>query len=398
VTVPDVTEAVGPSPASEHESRTRPSGASVRQFGGQAWQVARMSAVPAGIFLASRLGVLLVLGALGFDLHHAVSTGLYKWDSGWYVRVAEHGYPRHIPSGTGAPAQTTLAFFPLLPLAVRAAAHLTGLTYTRSGLLVAFVGGLLGAIVLWWLLRDITDRRRATQGTALVLFCPAAFILSMIYTESLLIPLVAGALLALRRRWWLVAGILAGLATAVDVVASAIIIACAVAAAQAIHDRREWRSLVAPLLAPMGLVSFFGYLWVHTGTPLAYVIDNKRGWQRGQFFHAVGNEVMTIIHRGYYPNDTFNLAGFGIFLILFFLFVRGRPTLPVFAYVVTVVLIALPSPVLGFSPRVLLGAFPLFGIVGARLPRGWIEVVVGLSATAMAALAFVTLGSTAYVP
>lgn len=367
------------------------------KLGGRAWFVTRLSAIPAGIFLVSRLGVLLVVGAVGFDLRHSVVWGLYRWDSGWYVRVAEQGYPNHVPPGSGAAARNNLAFFPLLPMGIRLAHHVTGLTYAHAGLLVAFVGGLVGAILVWWLLRDIAGQTGATQGTALVFFSPAAFVLSMIYTESLLVPLVAGALLALHRRKWLAAGILAGLATADDVVASAIIIACAVASGLAIYHRREWRSLLAPLLAPAGLVTFFSYLWVHTGNPLASIIENRRGWQQGHLFHVIPAEISGVIHRGYYPNWTFPLAGLGVCLILLFFFIKGHPTPPILAYVIAVVLIAAPSPTIGFAPRVLLAAFPLFGVVGARLPRGWFDVVLGLSATTMAALAFVTLGTAAYV-
>jgi hypothetical protein len=81
-----------------------------------------------------------------------------------------------------------------------------------------------------------------------------------------------------------------------------------------------------------------------------------------------------------------------------FFFVNGHPTPPVFAYVIGVVLIVLPAPLPGYSPRVLLGAFPLFVIVGARLSGTWFNLVLALSATTMAALAFVTLGTPFNVP
>ncbi len=369
----------------------------LRSLRSRVWHVMRLSAAPAGIFLVSRLSVLLVVGAIAFDLHRSVTWVLYRWDSGWYVRAAQQGYPDHLSHGTGAAAQNTLGFFPLLPMTIRGTVHLTGLSYRHAGLLVAFLGGLVGAILLWWLLRDITGKAGANQGTALVFFSPAAFVLSMIYTESLLLPLASGALLALHRRKWLTAGILSGIATAADPRASAIIVACAVAAGLAIYDRREWRALLAPLLAPVGLVAFCSYLWVHTGNPLASFIENKRGWQRGHLGHAIISEVSNTIHGAYAPNSIFPLAGLALGLLLLFFFIKGHPTAPVLAYVIAVLVIAFPSPVIGYSPRVLLGAFPLFGIVGARLPRPWFDAVLGLSATTMAALAFVTLGTTAYV-
>jgi len=56
------------------------------------------------------------------------------------------------------------------------------------------------------------------------------------------------------------------------------------------------------------------------------------------------------------------------------------------------------SPVIGVTPRLLLRCFPLLGVVGARLPRLWFEVVLGLSALCLAALAVVSMGSPAFTP
>ena len=49
-----------------------------------------------------------------------------------------------------------------------------------------------------------------------MIFClfPGSIVFSMVYAEGLLIPLAAGCILALQRRRWVMAGALAGLATA----------------------------------------------------------------------------------------------------------------------------------------------------------------------------------------
>ena len=64
---------------------------------------------------------------------------------------------------------------------------------------------------------------------------------------------------------WLLAGVAAGLATATRPNGIALFAACAVAAAIAIHRRRDWLSLIAPLLAPVGFISFQLFLPGHTG-------------------------------------------------------------------------------------------------------------------------------------
>src|SRR5207253_1167110 len=125
--------------------------------------------------------------------------------------------------------------------------------------------------LLWRLLARIWGREVADRGTALFCFFPGSFVLSMVYSEPLMLALAIGCLLALLDRRWLVAGVLAGLATGVRPNAVALVAACAWAAAVAIVKRREWRALVAPLLAPAGLVAFFAFLWARTGRPDAWI-------------------------------------------------------------------------------------------------------------------------------
>src|SRR5205807_7473706 len=97
-------------------------------------------------------------------------------------------------------------------------------------------------------------------------FFPGSIVLTPFYTEGLLIALVLGCLLALLHdRWW-TAGVLAALATATRPNAVVIVACCACAAAVAIRRRRDWRPLVAPLLAPTGLLAYFSFLWLRTGS------------------------------------------------------------------------------------------------------------------------------------
>jgi len=354
---------------------------------------------PAAIFVASRAGVLLVAWAVAYDEHVTVLPLLGRWDSHWYEQAAAHGYPAVIPAGSGNAAQSSLGFFPLFPLAIRATSELTGLGARDAGLLFGFVAGLIGALPVWWLLGSVYGASAADRGTALIFASPGAYVLSMVYSETLLIPLVAGCLLALARRRWVVAGLLAAATTAVDPVGIAIVVPCAVAAWLAIASRRDWRALLAPVLSPIGIIAFFAYLWAHTGTPFAWFIAQRRGWEPGRIGSGIWNGLLAV--RGDHlsiPPYTVKAAGFVVAMALLAVFLASRRPGIWTGYVVAVLAFAFLSPIVGFTPRVLLRAFPLLGVVAARLRPGWFEALLVASVLAMAAAAVLSFGSLGLAP
>jgi hypothetical protein len=68
----------------------------------------------------------------------------------------------------------------------------------------------------------------------------------------------AFSLLAAVNRRWLVAGVIATVGTAEHPTLIAAIGALGIVALREIWTRRDWRSLIAPALAPLGVLSFFG--------------------------------------------------------------------------------------------------------------------------------------------
>lgn len=351
------------------------------------------------IFVASRVGVLLVAASIAFDEHLSVLSLLTKWDSHWYLLAATKGYPAAIPPGHGNAAQSALGFFPLYPLAVRAAMDVSGASAKAAALSVGAIGGLAGAIVVWLLFRSVYGERAADRGTALVFVSPGAYVLSMAYSETLLVPLAAGCLLALKGRRWVVAGLLGAGATACDPVGIAIVVPCVIAAMAAIRLRGEWRSIAAPLLAPAGVVAFFSYLWAHDGTPLAWFIAQRRGWQPGRLGSGLWNQLLVVrADHLSIPPYTVKAAGFVVALALLAVFLTTRRPATWTGYVVAVLVLALLSPIVGFTPRTLLRAFPLLGVVGARAGSGWFEALLVVSALAMAAAAALSFGSLGLAP
>ena len=350
-------------------------------------QRVRLSLRPIAIFLVSRLVVALGVLIATIVVHRPWQRILTSWDSHWYLSIARSGYVAKLPAGTGNAAQSNLGFFPLLPLVIRTVHELTHLDYPTAGLLASLVTGLCASVVLWWLLRSRFPGSAADRGTCLVLFWPGAFILSYVYTEGLVIALVAGALLALHHRRWVLAGVCAGIATAADPVASAVIVPCVIAAVSAIRARREWASIIAPLLAPAGIVAFFSYLWVHTGTPLEWFHAQRKGWQSGYYGMGVPQAVGSFVVHGVSNwNPGVKVACALLVIALVVAFVKAKPPSTWAGYVYAVLVFGIVSPIIGITPRLMLRAFPLEGTVGAWLSRPWFGVAITLSALGMVAL------------
>jgi hypothetical protein len=300
---------------------------------------------------------------------YGLGTAVTVWDGGWYLATAEHGYPHGIPLFQGHAGQSTIAFFPLYPLAVRAV-HTLGFGYRTAALLVAGAAGMVAVVLLWLLLRQLWGREAADRGVALFCFFPGALVLSLTYSEPLMLALGIGCLLALLSRRWTTAGVLAALATATRPNAVALVAACAWAAGAAIRTRRQWKALIAPLLAPAGFVVFQAFLWIRTGAADAWFRTQHEGWEERLALDATWHKLQETIHH---PLSEVNipvaLAGTVIMVVTLVLLVRARPPGAVLVYTLGVMFLSLASETLGARPRFVLTAFPLV-VVPGRWLRG----------------------------
>ena len=359
-----------------------------------------MSLPALGIFAASRLLVLAVFALVGRIQHRALGHYLTRWDSRWYLEIARHGYASAIPHGHGAAAQVDLGFFPLLPMLVRAAHVLTGLSFPLAGESVAFVAAAAAAVSLWWLVREHYGERVATRATALVFFSPAAMVFSFVYGEGLVVALASITLLALSRRRWVLAGLAAALATACDPVASAIVVPCLVAAIFAWRTQRDARAWWAPALAPLGVLGFFGYLWWHTGSPFSWYLAQRAGWQAGPMGTGVFYAIYRLADHGINDlNSLFKTLSLAATVGVFVLWrrLRVRPPLTWSVYGAAVVAFGFLSPIVAISPRLLLRGFPVFAFAAAGVSRQRFYVIVALSAAALCVLS-VASTSVAWTP
>ena len=336
---------------------------------------------PVGIFLASRAVVLLALW-FATRLAPERTLGQYAstWDGGWYLSVASDGYPDAVPEAAGS----SLAFFPVYPLLVRAVEALPWVTPVGAGLLVGGVAALAATVVIWLLGRALLGADVADRAVALLVFFPGSFVLSMVYAEGVLLLLAAGCLLALVRQRWLLAGVLAAVGTASRPNAVALVASCAWAALVAIRSRRSWRALVAPALAPLGILGFFAHLWARTGEATAWFQAQRAGWQERIVPLAIVDDVQQFARDPFVDmNNTVVVAGALLTVAAVALLLRSGLPGEVVVFAVVVLGLALVSETLGPRPRFVLAAFPVFYAVAVRVRGAAFSSVLGMSACAL---------------
>ncbi|MEV0901699.1 mannosyltransferase family protein [Actinoplanes sp. NPDC049802] len=235
-----------------------------------------------GILALTRAGQLIMIAWLGgaTEQPRTVWERLLVWDAGWFLRVAVDGYPEgYTYSDTGRLEGNELAFFPVYPILIRFGAAI-GVDPSVAALTVAWLASVAAAIALHLLGTSLYSKR---AGWALVAICcsaPASVVLSMAYSESIFLALVAGMFVAAHRRVWWAAGLL-GLATALSrPTGAAAALGLTVAALLALRDddQPKWKPLAAAAAALAGVPLYLGWVAYRVGELDAWFKIQTAGW------------------------------------------------------------------------------------------------------------------------
>jgi hypothetical protein len=372
---------------------------------------------PLAIFAASRVLVLATVAVVAYagradpgggpwptlpGPRLAFLRALGRWDAAWYVAIAHHGYRVEMSPPGG---QASDAFFPVFPMLIKLFSVPLHVSPLIVGLILSTVIGAGAALAVWFLARRLAGPAVADRAVTLFSVFPGAFVLSMAYAEGLLVLACATCLLALHDRRWVVAGVAAAVATATRPNAAPIVLACVAAAVVATRRRREFRSWVAPALAPLGAAAFFISLWVRTGSITRWFDVERTMWRDHldvgfTALHRVG-QALTGPAPSLAPGGlNIQAVAVGVLLAVVGIafVIRWRPPLPIVLFTLAAVLTACASVNVGPRPRLLMAAFPV-AIATGKYMRGRLFVaVVTVSAAGMVALTALTVGSLSVTP
>lgn len=334
--------------------------------------------------------------------------GWFQYDAGWYHHIATAGY-QYVPG-----QQSSIAFFPVFPMGVRALANLTGDVQVAGSLLAVLAG--LAAVLLFgrWAWERLPRPAALTALAVLMLYPYALFLYGAMYADSLFLLCAVGSFMLLEKRWYWAAGLVGALATAGRPVGVAVAVGLVVRtlellaqdrAARAAGDvageaagsapRQGWRDLVRAvrdvrwrhagvLLSGAGLGAWCLFLWLEFGNPLAFVeVESAPGWNQG-----VGPKTwFKIVYAGTLIKGPYDVAALltlqAVACLLAVLLLRRvwrRFGWGYLAYTFVVLII----PILGTKDfmgtgRYVLVAFPAIAAAGDYLagsPRRWLRPAV----------------------
>ena len=288
-------------------------------------------------------------------------------DGAFYLDISRYGYFDLPTRVDGERIFSSIGFFPLLPGLIAAFDAVLPGDELVAGIVVCFLAGWAACVAVTLLARQLYDDDTARRAAALIACFPGTFAFSFVYTEGVRGAAAAAALLLLHRRAWLWAGIAGAIATGARPSGVAVVVAAAAVAGVAVVREREWRALVAPIVATLGMGSYLAYLWVRTGDPTAWFDNQRTFWnQRNNAGGYVIDWLDKIGDSATMPTDH-RIYGWIVLALIpvLVVFYRHRPELGATAYVTASLIITLSSS-LGPRPRFLLAAFPLLLPFAAR--------------------------------
>jgi hypothetical protein len=305
------------------------------------------------------------------------------WDGAWYSEIAAGGY--------GGRAPTSTAFFPLYPMLMRFGITLGG-GPALWGVLISLSATPIALFFLYRIAEKLYGSRAARAATLALAFFPTAFFLNAVYTEALFLALSAGAVWAAHvRRNLLLAGVLGALAAATRNLGVILLLPLF---SEWLRYRREFglHGLAGLALVPAGLLGYAGFLWGRFGDPLVSARQQDEYWGREleNLFTTLADAwraardgakylldpetlfLSTSASPALEASNTLNFAFLILFLILLAIgFVVLPPGLSLYTFVVVLLPVLTPAPSFPLMslPRFLLGAFPIFLVLGYLLSR-----------------------------
>jgi hypothetical protein len=318
------------------------------------------------------------------------------WDSGWYFDIAQRGY---YWSPTG---QSSIAFFPLYPMLMRALAWPFGggdRPLWIAGIALSYTCLFLGLAVLHRLTARTFggDRETARRTLLYVAVFPFAYFFTQVYTESLfLLTSVSAVAAAVASRWgW--AGLFGALAALTRPNGILIAVPLGLLALAGRPRLAElMRRAAALALVPLGFGAFCAFALRLTGDPL--------GWLRAQaqWGYTVGNrpwgELMRLLDGldrqglyGYFFSDPlapyYFLHGMvALAFVALTLSVFTRVGLALGAYVAVSLYVPLSGNALEGIGRYAATLFPVFMLLGTITSRRVHEAILIGSALVLSLL------------
>jgi hypothetical protein len=220
--------------------------------------------------------------------------GWFQMDGTWYYDIAQHGY-FYTPG-----QQSSIAFFPTYPIAVRWVGELIG-DFQLAGSLITVVCGFAFVVMFaYWVQSKVSPVTARWSVVVIALYPYFFFLHGSLYADALFLVCVLGAFIALDAGHPWVAGVLGALATAARPVGFGVLLGLAARTIElraldgyegslpvpfqrmlSAIRRLRWRDIGVAVSA-VGLIGWCVYLWIEFDSPLAWIdVQSAPGWNQG---------------------------------------------------------------------------------------------------------------------
>lgn len=233
------------------------------------------------LFLASRLVFLLFAAGVPLVFHslregylgsqYLAQAPYLAWvwanfDGRHYLAIADNGY-------TGS----NFAFFPLYPLVINLVHYLIPINKLYLGQAISWFSFLASLIFVDKIIRLDYGKKTATKALIFLSFFPLAFFYQAVYAESLFLLTSTACFYFVRKKRWLVSGMLGFLAVATRPFAIALVPAILVEGG--IRNKKAW---LTAFVSGLGLVAFMAYLQIKFGNFLLFQ-ESLSAWGQSKF-------------------------------------------------------------------------------------------------------------------
>lgn len=218
-----------------------------------------------------------------------------RWDAIHYQHLAEFGYTSSYDSKAW--------LYPFFPWCTRWVAWLSG-NYLVSAFIVSGFASVAAALLLRRIVQFDYSAHVALRSVWFFLIFPTAYFLHIGYTESLFLALALGSIIAARREYWSIAGLLGALSWMTRPNGIILIPTLAVEAGhQYITTKRwQWRWLWIAIV-PVGFGVYLFLNWRVTGNPFGFFEMRKPLFGMSTSWPWVGIRQALVINAQRPPNE-----------------------------------------------------------------------------------------------
>lgn len=296
-----------------------------------------------------------------------------NFDGGHYLSIASGGY--HIYQQ---------AYFPLYPLIIRFFSSIFHISTAISALIISHTSFIIG-IILFYEIAIIERIRHSLLVVIFLLLFPTSFFFVSAYNESLYFALACGLIYALKRKQWLIAGLLGLLASATRLFGIFLIIFPIFEFASLQKEKRGFLHVLSIVLIPCGFILYLLFLWRTEGDPFAFFhVLPAFGEQRGSGSIILLPQVVWRYIKIFFSASPWTLQ-YGVAVLEMMMFLFGATLIFVgwkqsikkqyLIYSFFVLMLSSFTGTFSSLPRYFLSAFPLFFMLG-NMHNMWMKIVV----------------------